>query len=84
MLFMKCLYVIRKSESWCAVSAWRIIGPIFLDETINSECDLRSFLTPFLDQLTEAKKAYGHFMQGSAIAHTTNNSVNAIVEVFGE
>jgi hypothetical protein len=34
--------------------------------------------------LTEDEKTYGHFMQDSATAHTANNSMNAIAEVFGE
>jgi hypothetical protein len=34
----------------CMISAWRIIGTIFLDETVNSEYYVRLILIPFSDQ----------------------------------
>jgi hypothetical protein len=69
---------------WCAISARRIIGPVFFHETINSERYVRLILSPFFDQLTDEEKSYGHFMQDNATAHTANNSMVALDEVFGE
>jgi hypothetical protein len=41
-------------------------------------------LSPFFGQLTDEEKSYGHFMQDKATAHTANNSVVALDEVFSE
>jgi hypothetical protein len=41
-------------------------------------------LSPFFGQLTDEEKSHGHFMQGNATAHTANNSVVALDEIFGE
>jgi hypothetical protein len=69
---------------WCAISARRIIEPVFVHETINSERYVRLILSPFFDQLTDEEKSYGHFMQDNATVHTANNSMVALDEVFGE
>jgi hypothetical protein len=39
---------------------------------------LCKIVTPFFDQLNEDEKMYGHVMQGSATAHTANNSMNVL------
>lgn len=69
---------------WCAVSENRILGPIFYEETINSDRYVRLILTPFFEQLVEEEKLHRHFMQDNATAHTANNSMDAIDEIFGE
>jgi hypothetical protein len=45
---------------------------------------VRLILSPFFNQLTDEEKSYGHFMQDNATAHTANNSVVALDEVFGK
>jgi hypothetical protein len=40
-------------------------------------------LSPFFGQLTD-EKLHGHFMQDNATAHTANNSMIALDDVFGE
>jgi hypothetical protein len=44
---------------WCAISAHRIIGPVFFQETINSKRYARLILTPFFRELTEEEKTSG-------------------------
>jgi hypothetical protein len=53
-------------------------------ETVNSEHYVRLSLSSFFSQLTDEVKSYGHFMQDNATAHTANNSVVALDEVFCE
>jgi hypothetical protein len=52
-------------------------------ETINSEHYVSLILSLF-DQLTDEKKSYLCFMQVIAMAHSTNNSVDALYGVFGK
>jgi hypothetical protein len=73
-----------KIRVWCAISAYRIIGPVFFQETINSERYVRLILTPLFRKLTEDKKTYGYFMQDNTTAHTANHSMNEINQVFGD
>jgi hypothetical protein len=57
---------------------------VFFHETINFKRYVRLILSPFFDQLTDEEKSYGHFMQDNATAHTANNYMVALDEVFGE
>jgi hypothetical protein len=50
-----------KFEVWCAISAHRIHGPVFFQETINSERYVRVILNPFFRELTEEEKTYRNF-----------------------
>lgn len=72
----------QKIGVWCAVSAYRIIGPIFFDSTINSQRYRDGILTPFFEQLTDIKCQSGIFQQDSATAHTADDSLNFIQEIF--
>jgi hypothetical protein len=38
----------------------------------------------FFEKLIEDVKTYWNFMPGNAMAHTANNTMNALAEVFGE
>jgi hypothetical protein len=35
-LFMNFLFIMKKLGVWCAIHAYRIIGPIFYDDTDNA------------------------------------------------
>lgn len=67
---------------WCAVSAKKIIGPIFFNETINSERYIQQILEPFFLELSPNEKFHGYFQQDGATAHTANATINRITEVF--
>lgn len=72
----------QKIGLWCAISGERIIGPIFFQETINSERYMENILRPFFDQLTERERAFATFQQDSATAHTAKITLQKIQEVF--
>jgi RNAse (barnase) inhibitor barstar len=44
---------------------------------------MRLILSPFFDQMTDEEKLYRHFMQSNSMAHTANNSVDALDGFFG-
>jgi hypothetical protein len=67
---------------WCAITASRIVGPIFFENTINSERYVTDILRPFFESITEEEKTYGYFMQDGATGHTGNYSINVLNEVF--
>lgn len=69
---------------WCAVSARKVIGPVFFEETINSYRYVELILLPFFQELTKEEKLYGFFMQDSTMAHTADFSMAVLEEVFGE
>ena len=69
---------------WCAVSRSRIIGPIFFDSTINSDCYIKDIFVPFSEQLTALEKAKTWFQQDDATAHTARATMTAVRKVFGE
>jgi hypothetical protein len=58
------------------------MDPGFFHGAINSKSYVKLILSPFFDQLTADEKWYGHFMQDNAIAHTANNSMDALAYVF--
>jgi hypothetical protein len=59
-----------KVDVWCALSARRIVGPVFFNETINCERYAWVILQQFFSELTEEERVYGWFQQDSATAHT--------------
>jgi hypothetical protein len=68
---------------WHTITAQRTIQPMTFHETINSKCYVRLILSLFFSQLTD-EKSYGYFMQDNATAHTVNNSMVTLDEVFSE
>jgi hypothetical protein len=69
---------------WCAISAGRIVGPVFFNETINCETYVQVILRQFLSGLTEEERLYGWFQQDSATAHTACMSLHTLSDVFGD
>jgi hypothetical protein len=69
---------------WCAVSAWRVIGPIFFEDAVNSDRYVSDILEPFFQELTEKDTRYGYFQQDSATAHTARNSMQRLWDVFDD
>jgi hypothetical protein len=67
---------------WCAITASRIVGPIFFENTLNSEWYVSDILRPFFGSITEEEETYGYFMQDGATAHTATYSINVLNEVF--
>jgi inhibitor of nuclear factor kappa-B kinase subunit alpha len=72
----------QKIGVWCAISAARIVGPIFFEETINSERYVSDILQPFFESITEEEKTYGYFMQDGATAHIATYSIHVLNKVF--
>ena len=67
---------------WCAVNGFRIIGPIFFNNTINAARYRDDILTPFFEELTDIDCRNGYFQQDSATAHTAQDSLKLISEIF--
>ena len=80
-LFQKPLHD-QKVGVWCSLSRERIIGSIFLENTITSESYIHNILESFFDQLTEQEKQQCWFQQDDATAHTARVSMAAVGEVF--
>jgi hypothetical protein len=66
----------------CATPASRIVGPIFFENTINSERYASDIRGPFFGSIAEEEKTYGHFTQAGAAAHTATYSINVLNKVF--
>jgi hypothetical protein len=62
---------------WCAVSARRIVGPMFLMKQLIAKDMCRSFFP-------EEEKLYDWFQQDSATAHAAHMSLQALSNVFGD
>jgi hypothetical protein len=74
----------QKVGVWCPISLNRIIGPIFFDDTVNSERYFEVSLYLLIGRLHEDEIASGHFQQDGATAHTTRVSVTSPRDVFGD
>jgi len=81
MSYTKVLLHDVQIDVWCTLSARRIIGQSFYAAAVNSERYMRHILHPFIRQLTDEGKFYGHFQQDSAIAHTVDNSMQTLNKV---
>ncbi|PSN40406.1 hypothetical protein C0J52_19264 [Blattella germanica] len=64
----------QKIGVWCAINGHRIIGPIFFEETINSERYENFILDLFFDELTYQERMSVYFQQDSATAHTADRT----------
>jgi hypothetical protein len=69
---------------WCAVSARRIVGLVFFNETINCERYGQAILWQFFTDLTEGERLYGWFQQDPATAHTAHVYVGFVQCLQGE
>jgi hypothetical protein len=67
---------------WCPISRNRIIVPIFLDDTINSERYCEAILHPFIGHLNEDEIASGYVQQDGAAAHTARVSMTLLRDEF--
>ena len=54
----------------------------FYDGTINAERYRNNILAPFFEQLTDTECRSGYFQQDSATAHTADQSLDFIAEIF--
>jgi hypothetical protein len=79
----KVLLLPVKVGVWCAVSARRIVGPVFFNETINCERYVQVILRQFFPELKEKERICGWFRQDSATSHTARMSMQALSNVFG-
>jgi hypothetical protein len=73
----------QKVGVWFAVSASRIIGPIFFDTTVNTDVYLQIFKT-FYSKLTKNKRQQCFLLQYGATCHTSHHSLTSIHETFTE
>jgi hypothetical protein len=70
---------------WYAVSARRIVGPVFFNEILNCERYVQVILGQFFPELTEEERLYGWFQQDSVTAHTAHTiSMQALSNVLGD
>jgi hypothetical protein len=65
---------------WCAISRRRIIGPIFFEDTVNTQVYVNIFDT-FVNQLDDEELQRGFFQQDGATFNTSNDSI-AEIESF--
>jgi hypothetical protein len=72
----------QKTGVWCAITASRIVGPIFFENIINSERYVTDILRPFFESIKDEEKTYDCFIQDGATAHTADYSINVLNEVF--
>jgi hypothetical protein len=59
---------------WCAVSARRVLGSLFCNETVNCKKYVWIILGQFFPELTE-EEPYGFFQQDLATAHTARTRI---------
>jgi hypothetical protein len=59
----------KKIGVWCAISARRMIGPIFYSDIVNATRYVNSILSPFLAKRTEEERLYGVFEQDPATVY---------------
>jgi hypothetical protein len=65
------------------ISAGRINGHIFYDDTVNAARYMNNILSPFFAELTEEERLYSVFQQDSATAYTACISLEALRMVSG-
>jgi ribonucleotide reductase beta subunit family protein with ferritin-like domain len=80
---MKNPCMTRNVGVWVAISRGRIVGPLFFEETVNNK-SYYSMLHVFIGLLEKDEITYSWFQQDGATAHTANNSMKLLNEIFGE
>ena len=73
---------VHKVRVWCAVSACRIIVPVFFSEILSSYCYFWLILAPFLSKLTEEENVYSYFIQDCTLTDKADSSVAPLEDVF--
>ena len=66
------------------ISTYRIVGPIFSNNTVNSQVNVTELLQPFIAQLTKEECEYAFFQQDGAMAHTSQFPMSYGHQAFGE
>jgi hypothetical protein len=74
----------EKVGVWHAISACRITGPVFYDDTVNAARYVNNTLSSYFAKLTEEERLYCFFQQDSITAHVAYTSLEAQREVFGD
>ena len=72
----------QKIGVWVAMSRARIIGPIFFNETINSQNYCDNILRPFIAEFGQFERENAFFQQDGATAHTANNTMHFLKQCF--
>ncbi|KAJ4449805.1 hypothetical protein ANN_01211 [Periplaneta americana] len=67
----------------CAISAQRIVGPIFFNQTVNT-AEYRPIFMEFVEQLDDVELSQGYFQQDGATCHTSNESMELIASFFDD
>ena len=80
--FMKFLHVTAKCWTWCALSAHKIIKPVFFGETICTANSVNS--NTVLQRTSIIRKKYDFLIQDNAMTHVANFSVASMKEAFGK
>jgi len=73
----------QKIGVWCAISRRRIIGPLFLESSINAEAYHALIIQQFI-ALLQVDERNCWFQQDSATAHTAAPAMVIPHEFFGE
>jgi hypothetical protein len=55
----------QKIGVWCAISANRIIGPMFYEGTFDAQRYINEILNPFFINLAPAEERFGYLMEDS-------------------
>jgi hypothetical protein len=62
----------------------RVTGPMFYEETINSDRYVRQMLQQVFTQLIDEEKCYGYLKQDSETVHMIKHSMETWNRVFGK
>jgi hypothetical protein len=66
----------------CAISANRIIGPLFYEGTLDAQRCSNEILNQFFVNLAPGEERFGYFMQDGATPHTANETVRDYAGCF--
>lgn len=72
----------EKIGVWAAISARRLIGPIFFNGSINAERYREEILQPFFNELHDDELREGYFQQDGARPHCTAETLQLLRQFF--
>lgn len=73
----------KRITVWCAISGTKLIGPYFIETSVNSQVYCEQILTPFLNEAQSEKLTHEHwFQQDGAPPHRTENAFQLLYPVF--